>query len=56
MPNSHIKSLAEYTNSVMPDVTSDEYGIFDRHPVSTWIPVPAPDPDPGFAGMTMLRD
>ena len=25
-----------------------------RHPVSSWIPVPAPDPDPGFAAMTAL--
>jgi hypothetical protein len=24
------------------------------HPVPTWIPGPAPDPDPGFAGMTIL--
>ena len=32
---------------VMPDTI--------RHPVSSWIPAPAPDADPGFAGMTNLR-
>jgi hypothetical protein len=30
----------------MPDSIPDEYGIFDRHPVPTWIPA--------FAGMTIL--
>jgi hypothetical protein len=39
----------------MPDLIPDEYVIFDRHPVPTWIPGPAPDTDPGFAGMTILR-
>jgi hypothetical protein len=32
---------------VMPALIPDECGIFDRHPVLTWIPA--------FAGMTMLR-
>jgi hypothetical protein len=34
------------TNSVMPDSIPAEHGIFDRHPVHTWIPA--------FAGMTIL--
>ena len=38
----------------MPDFIPDEYGIFDRHPVPNWIQGLAPDPDPGFAGMTIL--
>ena len=26
----------------MPDLIPDEYGIFDQHPVPTWIPVEDP--------------
>ena len=42
------------TNSVMPGLIPAEHGIFDPHPVPTWIPGPVPDPDPGFAGMTIM--
>jgi hypothetical protein len=42
-----INLTTKQTYPVMPDLIPDEYGIFDRHPVPTWIPA--------FAGMTILR-
>jgi hypothetical protein len=40
----------------MPDLIPDEYGIFDRHPVRTWIPVEDPVFIGAFAGMTENGD
>jgi hypothetical protein len=39
----------------MADLIPDEYGIFDRHPVSTWIPVEDPAFIGAFAGKTIVR-
>ena len=42
-----INPAIKQVNLVMPDLIPAQYGIFDRHPVFTWIPA--------FAGMTILR-
>jgi len=41
-----VEDLRGQSSLVMPDLV--------RHPASSWIPAPAPDSDPGFAGMTAL--
>ena len=38
----------------MSGLISSGLGLFGRHLVQTWIPVPAPARDPGIAGMTIL--